>query len=321
MTNQALPESIQRQLAEAEALEQQLYGQAAPDGNTEPAPEPVEEPAPIVEQVVEPVTQPVQVADPEEDTYRRRYEVLRGKYDAETPRLYAQLRETTEQLQHAFSEIEKLKTATPPKQEATSKDSDAETFGEDLVEVVDRRASAKAQALVAKEMADVRAYIKQLEAKVGNVGEQVAVSAQDRFLNQLGKVVPDYEAVNQDPKFLEWLSVVDPTFGFNRQASLDNAVQTLNAQQAADIFSAYKMLTGKQVNQQQKQQVRQELERQVAPQSTKASASVQPGARVWSVSEYEQALDPRNIGTMGRVRADELYADAEAAYAEGRVRF
>ena len=320
MTNQALPESIRRQVEEAEALEKQLYPQEAPvEGNTEPV-EAVE-PEPVQAEVVEPVAQPEPVADPEEETFRRRYEVLNGKYTAEVPRLYAQVREANEQLQRAFSEIEQLKTATTQKQEAPVKDNDAETFGEDLVEVVDRRAEQKAKALVAKELERVDAYIKQLEAKVGAVDQQVAVSAQDRFLQQLGKIVPDYEAVNADPKFLEYLGVVDPSFGFNRQSALDVAVQNLNSQQAAEIFLAYKQLTGKQVQTQQRQQVRQELERQVAPTSTKSSAPVNQAGRVWSVAEYEQALDPRNIASMGRAQADALYAEAEAAYNEGRVRF
>jgi hypothetical protein len=42
---------------------------------------------------------------------------------------------------------------------------------------------------------------------------------------------------------------------------------------------------------------------------------------VWTLAEYDAALDPRNIHKMGRAAADDLVAEAERALAENRVRF
>lgn len=324
MTNQAqLPESIRRQIEEAEALEKQLYGQAPEEGNTEPVDDaPQDEDVQAVSE--EPEAQPVepQPQDDEEDKFRRRYEVLKGKYDAEVPRLSHQVRELNENLQRAMQEIEMLRQAPQAPQKVEEKpDNDAEVFGEDLVEAVDRRAEKKARALVAEQTAELKQYIEQLEARLGNVNQQVAVSAQDRFYSRLGQLVPDYEAVNGDEGFLNWLGQVDPVYGVPRQAALDAAAQAMDADRVANVFMAYKSLTGKQTQAAQKQQVRQELERQVAPSRTQASAATPQQGKIWTKAEFERAYDPRTIRELGQERADALVAEAEVALAEGRVQW
>lgn len=323
MTNQALPEAIQRQLDEAAALEQQVYGQPAPEGNTEaPAPEP--QPEVVPEVVVEQVAQPEPVAqDGDEDSYRRRFDVLRGKYDAEVPRLHAQLRDATGQLQQAFAEIQSLRSAVEQRQqtEQADSDSDAETFGEDLTAAIDRRAERKASELVGKQTQQLMQYIKQLESRLGDVNQQVEVNAQDSFLTQLGKLVPDYEAVNGDQGFLNWLGEADPVYGVPRQAALDAASDRMDAERVANVFLAYKQLTSKQVQTQQRGQTRQELERQVTPTTPSSSASAPPAGKIITRADYEYAYDPRTIRELGIEKAEALMAEADAAYAEGRVRW
>lgn len=323
MTNQALPESVRRQLEEAEALEQQVYGQPTPEaGNTEPVAEP--EPTPA-----EPVVEDVQVAQPEvaavkeeEETYRRKYDVLQGKFDAEVPRLYAQLRDATGQLQQALTEVQTLRAAqNTPKPEPTAPDNDAETFGEDLTEAIDRRSERKAEAMVNKQIKPLMEYIKQLETRLGDVNQQVEVSSQDRFLNNLAKQVPDYETVNTEQGFLNWLGEVDPVYGVPRQAALDAASERMDADRTAQVFLAYKQLTGKQVTQQQTQQVRKELERQTAPNTPSSSPKPAATGNILSRAQYEYAFDPRTIREIGQAKADELMAEADRAYAEGRVQW
>lgn len=321
MTNHAeLPEAIKRQLEEAEALEQQLYGQPAPEGNTEaPTEAPSEAPT---EAPAEAVTQPEPVVDDEEETFRRRYEVLQGKYSAEVPRLHAQLRDATAQIQQMQAEFAAMQQQLTQKPEPQPvKDNDAETFGEDLVEAMDRRAERMAQQLVAKEMSQMQAYIKQLESKLGSVDQQVAVSAQDRFYGKLAQLVPDYEAVNGEQGFLNWLGEIDPVYGLPRQAALDNAAQSLDVDRVAAIFSAYKQLTGKQVADQQKQQVRKELERQVAPSATRAAANAPQQGKIWTRADYEHAYDPRTLRELGSEKTLALQAEADLAVSEGRVQW
>ena len=325
MTNQAvLPEAIRRQVEEAEALERELYGESTPEtGNTDPETPPVE-PAETPEPVaVAPAEQPAPPAPKDdEETYQQRYRVLQAKYDAEVPRLHAQVREANAQIQTVLAEIAQIKAAPPPvAPEPAKPDNDAEVFGEDLIEAVDRRAEAKARKLVDEQLLQMRQYIAKLEEQLGTVNQQVTVSSQDRFLSQLAARVPDYESLNTDQGFLAWLAEADPVYGIQRQVALNAAAENLDAERAANIFSAYKTLTGKQVATAQQQQARQELERQVAPSASRVASQQAPTGKIWTAAEYEKALDPRNIAKMGRAEADRVFAEAEAAYNEGRVRF
>lgn len=326
MTSQALPEHVRRQVEEAEALEKQIYGEAAPapeEGNTDAdsgttvdaAPEPAaEEP---VRQVVQPE------AAPEEDTYRRRYDVLQGKYNAEIPRLHAQVRELTDVIKATNAELDKLRSA-PPKEQTP--DRDAEAFGEDLTAAIDRRAKAMAKELFEAESKPMVEYIQKLEARLGGVDQQVAISVQEQFLGSLARHVPDYEAVNADPRFLDWLGEVDPIYGIPRQEALNHASSVMDVERTANIFKAYKQLTGKQVQapaqaELQRSQARQTLERQVAPSASRSSAAAPAAGKIWTREEFERAQDPRTIRELGVERANALAAEADLAYAEGRVQW
>lgn len=325
-----LPEAIQRQIEEAEALERELYGQAEPvNDQQEPAQEVTEvqdEPVAQASEVVEPESKPVEQSEPpahrddEAGYWKQRFATVQGILQSQSAQFTEQLRSANDRIQALANELEAQRTtAAAATTQPKATDNDAEVFGEDLVEAMDRRAALRAREMVAQEAKPLLDYIKQLEARLGTVDQQVAVSAQDRFRSNLSRLVPDYEAVNADAGFLGWLGEVDPVYGLPRQAALDSAAGANDAERVAAIFNAYKLLTGKQANQQQRQQVRQELERQTAPTSTRGANQPAPAGKVWSLAEYEAALDPRNIQKLGRQKADALYEDAERALAEGRV--
>ncbi len=324
-----LPEAIQRQVEEAEALERELYAQPEQSDEPQPAAEVTQatEQLPATDQEStseskqdERVQQPQIKAKPgrEDDPsyWRDRANALYGmnQHQAE------ELRQLRAQMQEVTGEIARLRQEQRPVEQPV-KDNDAETFGEDLVDTIDRRAEQKAKRLVEQQMAEVSAYIRQLEAKLGSVNDQVTVSAQDRFYRALGGAVPDYAAINADQGFLTWLGEVDPIYGATRQAALDAAANALDASRVANVFNAYKALSGRAATDQQKQQVRKELERQTAPVSTKGNAQAGQQGKTYTQEEYTAALDPRNVSRMGKQAADALAADAEAAFYEGRVRF
>lgn len=322
------PEAIQRQIDEAAEIERQLYGQ--PD-DQQAVGSAVEDAAPVetVEHQPEPVQQVVEPQQPtpelkakpgrEEDVdyWRSRANALHGLNQQQA----AEMHDLKQRLTQLASEVSEMRTSEQRKAEAEEADNDAEVFGEDLIEAVDRRAERMAKHLVAEQTAQMQAYIKQLEARLSNVDQHVATSSQESFLTKLGQLVPDYKAVNVDNGFLAWLREADPVYGVARQAALDAAAQSLDADRVAAVFNAYKALTGKQISQQQRQQTRQELERQVAPTKSGTSPTPAPAGKIWSREEFERAYDPRNIREFGKDRAEQLVAEAEAALAEGRVRW
>ena len=101
----ALPKQVEAQLRELEQIERQIAeSQNLAPANPEPAGDPPAEPLTPAPAFVEPKpvetkpepTEPV-IAD---ETWQSRYIALKGKYDAEVPRLHADVREFKAQLEN-----------------------------------------------------------------------------------------------------------------------------------------------------------------------------------------------------------------------------
>ncbi len=330
MTN--LPKALQRQLEEAEALEKAL---AQPEGTEPPevqdqqteaaAPEPegnLAEPTPEAHQPEE--TKPLTAKPGKEqdaEYWRSRATSMHGIAQAQAQELH----ELRNQVSTLTTEIKNLqvKPVAPEQADPLVTDKDVETFGSDLIELQERvakKAIAEARAEL-KGIIDQQAdYIKQLEAKVGVVNQQVSATAQDRFYDDLAKQVPDWEQVNGDQRFLNWLGETDQMSGVSRQAYLDDAATRMDLPRVVAIFNAFKQ-TVTPVTQPQTQSRKQELERQVAPSKSKASAPTETGKRTWTKAEFEKAMDPRYTKHLSKEQAAELEAELDLAVAEGRVQF
>ena len=320
MSQTALPPSVQRQLDEATALEAQLYGPAPTPAvvNTD-VPQPAETPQPAPAEPA-PVEQPA--PQPEEETFRQRYNVLQHKYNAEVPRLHAQLREAVANITQLTAEVQRLQQATAQQPTSVPQDEeDTERFGEDLMAAIDRRATALAQQMLQSRDGEITQYIRSLEAKLENVGERVVQTDQERFYAALAQRVPQWESINGNQAWLAWLSEVDPVYGQPRQAALDAAANALDANRVAAIFNAFNGLTSKPVDAKAKETARKQLERQIAPQPASASAPSQAAGEHWTQADYERAYDPRIHRQVGPEKAAQMMAEADKALAEGRVRF
>ena len=320
MSQTALPPSVQRQLDEATALEAQLYGPApTPTVVNTDAPQPAETPQPAPAEPA-PVEQPA--PQPEEETFRQRYNVLQHKYNAEVPRLHAQLREAVANITQLTAEVQRLQQATALQPTSVPQDEeDTERFGEDLMAAIDRRATALAQQMLQSRDGEITQYIRSLEAKLENVGERVVQTDQERFYAALAQRVPQWESINGNQAWLAWLSEVDPVYGQPRQAALDAAANALDANRVAAIFNAFNGLTSKPIDAKAKETARKQLERQIAPQPASASAPSQAAGEHWTQADYERAYDPRIHRQVGPEKAAQMMAEADKALAEGRVRF
>ena len=332
MTN--LPQALQRQLEEAEALEKALTQPEEPetpevqDQQTEidatQSQELQAEPSPEAQQ---PEEVPPLKAKPgkEEDAeyWRSRATSMYGINQAQTQQLH-ELRNQVSVLTNEIANL-KSKQEAPAQQDPLVTDKDVETFGSDLIDLQERvakKAVAEARGQFQAVIDKQAEYIKQLEAKVGVVDQQVAATAQDRFYEALARQVPDWEQVNGDNRFLQWLGEVDQMTGVSRQAYLDDAANRMDLARVAAIFTAFKQTVAPAP---QKANVaperKQELERQVAPSKSKASAPTESGKRIWSRAEFEKAMDPRYTKHMSKEQAAELEAELDLAVAEGRVQF
>jgi hypothetical protein len=314
----ALPRAIQKQVEDADAFVSQMTGQT---DNTETDPNSIQNTAPDPEpqQPISQEPEPKSVIP--EETWERKYLTLKGMYDAEVPRLHAQMRELNGQVQSLIAENATARAQQPAAQPSSPKtlitEQDKEAFGSDLLDLIDR-ASEQKVAEFRSHNSQLMGEIKELKGKLGDVSERQGVSDKDRFIAKLAAQVPNWETLNVDQGFLAWLAEVDPIYGLPRQVALSNAYESSDADRTAIIFKQYQgMLAPTQ------QRPSQQLQSQVAPTRSRASSAPATSAGDKPIYSQDQIANFYNEWIKGHIdpaEAERIEKDINAAYSEGRIR-
>lgn len=221
----------QANTAEAVADQPAAPVEPTPEAHVEPAPAPAPEPAPA-----EPAAEPVQAAP--DANWEHKYRTLQGVFNAEKRATDARIQALEAQLAARPTPAPAPAPAAPVVTGITDKD--RETYGDDLLDVISRQAAQMAEGIVAAKMAELQPQLTETSNQVKNVAQQVYQSKEAEFYGELAKAVPDWEAVNADQRWLDWLGTVDELSNLPRQAYLDNASQSLDHARAAKLFSAFK---------------------------------------------------------------------------------
>lgn len=320
--DQTLPKAIQAELEAAEAIEKQIAEEQAAlqKGNTDkPEADQAQTPAPEEPKDVEPTPQPTEQVNQGDDGWKQKFEVLTGKYNAEVPRLYQQLKEQASLLESLQNQLaEKKPEPTQPEQpkETLVTSNDEETFGTDLIDLA-RRVSRDELSALRSELSQMKDMIKgiaDLPKRVDLVAQQQAETVTERYWNAVEAQVPDWNQIDTDQRWIDFLNQTPP---FALKSYRDMASEAIAAGQVAPIVELVKVwkqqagVTG-QAN------AKQELERQVAPAKQNASATPQ-GKKIWTMAEYERAYDPRLGAEMSEADIEALQAEADQALVEGRI--
>lgn len=320
MSTAALPKAIQRQLDEAAQIERAIAGQAVSEVEQVEAPAPSNDPAPEVvapapQPAVETPSQPAAEIEkrPNDDAvyWRKRFDTVQGMLNAESQ----QRKELSQRLDEMQRQIEQQRKPEKPRDPLISA-KDEEAFGSDLIDLARRAAREEFGYLAGSLIADIRKELNPVREQVGKVAERQVVSEQDRFYQTLEGMVPDWEQINADTRWLEWLAEVDPLLGAPRQTALESAHGALDAQRVAALFNTWKnQFAPKQKG------PSPALERQVSPQKTGGGATPAPAAKIWTRADYERAFDPRLTRSMGAAEIAQMQAEADRAHQEGRIQW
>jgi len=325
-----LPRQLQRQADEIAQIEKDIADSkvAATPQETPPTPE---SPQPLEGQETvqaTPQTPPAPVVQTTE--WEQRYRTLKGKYDAEMPRLHNQVRELQTQMAALAKPPEPPKPPeTPQAKKRLVTDKDAETFGPDLLDLIKRQAHEIADEMVGsretklvQEMQKLQAENAALMEKVTGVTKSQEVSAQQAYLAKLGTLVPDWEAINVDQRFLDWLTEIDPMSGLARQAYLDNAFQSLDVNRTATLFRAWVASVTPPTPAPVPAPQQSEVQRQVTPGKSKSTTPTQQDdpTRVWSTQEIERFFSDLRAGRVKRDDAARIEKEIDLAVSQGRVR-
>ena len=320
----ALPKQVEQQLKEIEALEKQLAGDPEPTPAPVPDPEPSPDPAPAepTEPVSEtkPVEKPKEPATSEvpEETWQQKYRTLKGMYDAEVPRLHAQVKELQSYVTQLRDQIEAApKPAAQPtetKKSSLVTDADVEAFGADLIEV-QRKVAREIAMEFQSEIEALKAANMELRKQVQQTGTQVGeVTFEQRLFAQ----VPDWARLNNDPAWIAWLDEVDPILRGPRRNAAQAAYNAGDAEAVAYYVQLFRDSTAAPaVDTRQK-----ELERQVQPTRTATSQTpVSQKGKIYSTRDVEKMfLKVKELNVAHKFdEANKLEAEIDAAYMEGRV--
>ena len=316
----ALPRQVEAQLRELEALEKQLAeGQNPAPADPEPTPaEPPQDPQPqpAEPKPVEPTPTPTEPVVAEEK-WEQKYKTLKGMYDAEVPRLHADLRDLKAQVDslRKASETKPVEPAKPKAAEKLVTDADVEAFGQDLIEV-QRKVAREVASEFRGELDAMRAENEKLREQLTSTGTQVSEAS---FEQRLYRMVPDFEAVNADPKWIAWLNEVDPLLRAPRSSVAQQAFNRGDAEGVAHYVAMFKQTVAPA---EQKADKTEELERQLQPNrgATSAPPTSQKG-KVYTNADIEKMFrKAADLGTKGQTdAAKKLEAEIDAAFMEGRV--
>ncbi len=239
----------------------------------------------------------------ESKKWEQRYRSLDGMIQARDRQI--------EQLHQLLASMQQAQAApeAPAKQDKAKLvgKEDEDAFGADLVDLARRVAREESGAYVAK----LEGTIAELQQQLKGVAQTTAVTVQDRFENQLAAAVPNWKAVDGDPKFIEWLQS-----NATRMKVFSEAARNQDVDGVAYFYKEY---PGAQKT--EKQAVDPRLAKQVAPGKSKAvaPAAANPAEKkTWTRSEIAQ------IYADGKKRFSQedyvkLERDLFAAQKEGRV--
>lgn len=224
-TETRVPRQVRARADKARAI---LNPTPSPD---EPAPAVVDPPAPSAVEP-SPTPTPAPAADARETDFRywkQRFQVTEGMWKRDKERFAAdrqQLIERNEALLAKVRELESSGTAAP---EDINLDEfftaeEVERLGEDQARIQARaikvQATRIARELMEQELAPLRKRTQEDTER-----EQEAATA--AFLTELTRLKPNWQAVNADQRWIDWLSEDDPDTGIWRQ-------EILNRHQAAN---------------------------------------------------------------------------------------
>ena len=318
----ALPRQVEAQLRELEQIERQIAesqnpASANPEPEQDPPAEPsTPEPAAAEPKPVEPKPEPTEPAIAEE-TWQSRYIALKGKYDAEVPRLHADVREFKAQLESLRKAVETkpVETKKPAVAEKLVTDADVQAFGEDLIEV-QRKVAREVAAEFRGELDAMRAENEQLREQLTTTGSQVSEAS---FEQRLYRMVPDFQDVNADPRWINWLNEVDPLLRAPRKSVAQDAFNRADAEAVAHYIGMFKASVAPA---EQPSDKAAELEKQIQPKRSASTAPISPQARIYTDAQVQKMFQKSvELSSRGqREEAMKLEAEIDAAYREGRVK-
>lgn len=262
--------------------------------------------------------------------WQQKYRTLQGMYNAEVPQLKQQLQEQSGKI----NQFENLFATMNQQQQAQAQQAPKGLLTEQEIEEYDesigimRKVTQEETGNLGREVSALKAQIAQMAQntvpQVQQLAAQVGNTQEEMFWNKLSAVVPNWQEINANENFQDWLLETDPLSGIARQAYLDDAQRNYDVDRIATFFSTWSGLNGNQSAHQGKSANQDELNQQVAPKRSRSAGAAPTGSnnkQSWSQADIGAFYDDIRKGKF-KGRDDErakIERDIFAAQAEGRI--
>lgn len=249
-----IPDSIKKQGEAADELQDQIVNQAKGDP-VDPKDDPIDsKDEPKAQTNDKPVNPPT---DPAEEDWKHKYDVLKGKFDAQEASLRTELnglRQLVETQQATIQAHADANKRLEEKGPAPGSDSKPPEIGIDGVDVDDYSGYGDEIVDLASKFNQVLELNKRLLSMVESGGgggksadadrldrieQQQRMTAQERYIRTLDAEVPNWRTLNESNEFGRWLNEPDPVSMYRRYDILKNAVDELRADHVVNIFKAF----------------------------------------------------------------------------------
>lgn len=333
-----LPRQVKQQVEEANRMQAEAAATSSPDsesqtgepsGNADTVPNPSIA-APVQPDAATSSTPPATPAAAED--FQHKYRTIQGilsKVSGERDRARREVTELegkVDSLSKAVQHLQSLLQQAQSPQSSSRKlvsDSEVQEFTPELLDVVGRKAMETLGPYLQQYQQVIQqqaARIKELEDNVSGVAEATTDVRTSTFLQSLASMVPDWEAVNFDPGFAEWLLMLNPSTGASFKDAFDDACERHDATRAAWFFNAYKASRAPAPTPPPPPPPISEL----ASPSTQGSSiprAPEKSGRMWSEKAIREFYRDKSLGkyVANPAMAAQLEQDIFKAQQEGRV--
>lgn len=327
MPTSHIPARVAADAREADATLASLVAVTAPtDAPAEPAPAP----APAAAVPPAPSVQPVPA-----DDLRQKVAQLEQALRTTQGRLADQT-EANARLQGRIDQLAVAPPAAPAPAPAPApslvSDKDREEYGDDLIGLIGRvlqQTLGTSLSDATSKLAAFEGRLQRLEGGVQTVRQQTAEQRYAAFEDELGRILPEWNQINEEPALLDWLENRDTLSGKKYGELLASAHEAMDAARVASIFRLYK--TGTPASAQPSAGPQPEAPAQPAPHidpMTLAAPDTSPAApaptappagKVWTQAEVDKLYDDKQKKRIPPEVFRQREADYMQALAEGRV--
>jgi len=255
-----VPSAVQKQADAADKLQADLKAgnevvpaDKKPPQATHPTLEPVTVPDSVPAAPAD-VFVAAAIPDPktsDDNLYRARYDVLKGKYDSEVPALQTQIQSlqlVVSNMQQAM-ESQAAAVQSPARVESGIKPLDPTNFEEYGGEIVSMaqgfnallEQNEKLAALISNQGGS---QVTDLTKRTENLETTIHKTVEDRYFDDLSSGMSDWRTINKSPAFDAWLNELDPISMASRRDILQYAANQMHAQQVINIFKQFKLDSG-----------------------------------------------------------------------------